>query len=196
MPQLFRFVGQTQVLELARFKHAQVNFRGSHVYISLYSEQVESRRTQFALRISCQRLDWQVSHLTEVLSQSSTVLSNVGHLSIGAYDLQPSWQDDIDHSEWLELLREFTAVETLRISARLAGLVADALNDAAVEIVLPALHLLCLEDEPVGRVRGFITARQLSGFPVTIANAPKEFLNRRGSHLWRDEKIPHRLSSA
>jgi len=31
VPQLFRFVGQTQILELARFKHAQVNFRGSHV---------------------------------------------------------------------------------------------------------------------------------------------------------------------
>ena len=105
----------------------------------------------------------------------------------------------MDHTEWLELLRQFAAVETLRVSAQLTGLVADALKDVTVEMVpevLPALHLLCSEDEPVGRVRGFITTRQLAGFPVTIANAPKEFLNRRGSHLWRDEKIPHRLSSA
>lgn len=188
VPQLFRFVGQTQVLELARFKHAQVNFRGSHVYISLYSEQVESRRSHLALRISSQGLDWQVSQLAEVLSQSSTVLSDVGHLSIGAYDLQSSWRDDMDHNEWLELFRQFTAVETLRVSARLAGHVGDALKDVAIDIVpevLPALRLLCLEDEPLGRLQKFINTRQLSDLPVTIANAPEEFLSRRGSHLWR-----------
>ena len=112
-----------------------------------------------------------------MLSQSSAVLSNVGHFSIDAYDLQPSWRDDTDHTEWLELLRQFAAVETLRVSAQLTGLVADALKDVTVEMVpevLPALHLLCSEDEPVGRVGGFITARQLSGLPVTIANAPKD----------------------
>lgn len=188
VPQLFRFIGQTQVLELAHFKHAQVNFRGSHVYISLYSEQLESRRSHLALRISSQGLDWQVSQLTEVLSQSSAVLSDVGHLSIGAYDLQPSWQDDMDHSEWLELFRQFTAVETLRVSARLAAHVGNALKDVTIDIVpeiLPALRLLCLEDEPLGRVEEFINTRQLSGLPVTIANAPEEFLSRRGSHLWR-----------
>ncbi len=60
----------------------------------------------------------------------------------------------------------------LRVSALLTGLVVNALNDAAVEIMLPALHLLCLEDEPVGRFM-FITERQLSGSRVTIANASK-----------------------
>ena len=186
VPQLCRFVAQTQVLELARFKHAQVNFRGSHVYISLYSEQVESRRSHLALRISSQGLDWQVSQLTEVLGQSSAVLSDVGHLSIGAYDLQPSWQDDMDHSEWLELFRQFAAVETLRVSAQLAGHVGDALKDVTIDVVpeiLPALRLLCLEDEPLRRVEEFVNTRQLSGLPVTIANAPEEFLRRRGSHL-------------
>lgn len=188
VPQLFRFVGQTQVIELARFERAQVNFRGSHVYISHYSEQVESRRSHLALRISSQGLDWQVSQLTEVLSQSSAVLSDVGHLSISAYDLQPTWRDDIDHSEWLVFFRQFTAVETLRVSTRLAGHVGNALRDVTIDIVpeiLPALRLLCLEDRPLGRVKEFINARQLSSLPVTIANTPEEFLSRRGSHFWR-----------
>lgn len=149
---------------------------------------MESRRSHLALRISSQGLDWQVSQLTEVLSQSSAVLSDVGHLSIGAYDLQPSWQDHIDQSEWLELFRQFPAVETLRVSAQLAGHVGDALKDVTIDIVpefLPALRLLCLEDEPLKRVEEFVNTRQLSGLSVTIANAPEEFLRKRGSHLWR-----------
>ncbi len=191
VPQLFRFVGQTQILELACFKHGQVNFRGSHVYVSLYSEQVKSRRTHLALRISCQGLEWQVSHLANVLSQSSAVPSNVSHLH---WYMRPATKLARRYRPH-QMFGTPPRVETLRVSAPLAGLVADVLNDAAVEIVLPALHLLYLEDEPVGRFWEFITERQLSGLPITIANASKEFLNRRGSHLWRDEKIPHRLSS-
>ncbi|KAI9451149.1 hypothetical protein BJY52DRAFT_1191206 [Lactarius psammicola] len=110
----------------------------------------------------------------------------MGRLSVGVHDLQPGWRDDMDHSEWLELLRQFTAVEKLRVSAPLAVLVADTLKGVAAGIVaelLPSLHLLCLEDEPLGRVGKVIIAHQSSALPVTIANAPKEFSNKRKSHL-------------
>ena len=199
VPQLFRFIGRTQILEQTRTMDAEVHFHRSLVYINLYYEQMESRRRiPFDLQISCEGLDWQVSQLAEVLSQTSTVLSNVDHLSIDAFDLKPSWRDDTDHIEWLRLFCQFTAVETLWVSALLAGHVADALKDVTVEMapeILPALCLLCLEEEPVGRYEGFVTARQLSNLPVIIANTPDEFLNRRESRLWRKEKIPQRLSS-
>jgi hypothetical protein len=186
VPHLFRFAAQAQVLEPAHFKYAQVNFRGSHVYIGLHSEQLESGRSHFALRILCQRLDWQVPRLAEVLSQSSPLLSNVVHLSIGAYDLQSSWQDEMDHMAWLELLRQFTAVKALRVSAQLAGNVADSLKDATVEMVpeiMPVLRLLFLEDESARRVGDFIITRQRFGLPVTLANSPQEFLRKRESQL-------------
>ena len=186
VPQLFRFAGQTQVLEPAHFKYAQVNFRGSHVYIGLHSEQSESGRSHFALRILCQRLDWQVSRLAEVLSQSSPLLTNVDHLSIGAYDLQSSSQDDMDNIAWLELLRQFIAVKALRVSAQVAGHVADALKDVTVDMVpgiMPVLRLLFLEDESARRVGDFILTRQRFGLPVTLANSPPEFLRKRESQL-------------
>ena len=188
VPQLFRFVGRTQIPEQAPTMDAEVFFHDSLVYISLYSGQVESGQIPLDLQISCKELDWQVSHLAAVLSQSSVILSKVVHLSIDAHDLQPSLQDDVDHIEWLELFRQFTAVETLEVSARLAGHVAVALKDVTAEMVpemLPALQLLCLEDESVGGIEQFVTTRQLSGQPIAIANSLSEFLMRRESRIWR-----------
>ena len=145
VPRLFRFIGRVQILEQADTKDAQVYFRSSHVDISTshHSEEAESRRTHLYLRILCEGSDWQVSQLTEVLSQSSGMLSNVSHIFIGSYGPGRRWRHDIDHIEWLELFRQFTAVETLQVSTRLAWPVADALNDVTVEMVpsmLPALR--------------------------------------------------------
>jgi hypothetical protein len=187
VPQLFRFVSWTQILEKARRMDAEVFFNESLVYVNLYHGPVESGQIPLDLQISCQGLDWQVSQLAAVLSHCSAILSNVGHLSINAYDLQPSLRNDLDHIEWLELFHQFTAVESLEVSAQLAGLVADVL-DVTVEMapeLLPTLQLLCLEDLSVGRVEKFITARQVSGHPVTIANSLYDFLVQRESRFWR-----------
>ena len=187
VPQLFRFVGRTQILEQARRMDAEVFFNESLVYINLYHGPVESGKIPLDLQISCQGLDWQVSHLAAVLSQCSTILSNVGHLSIDAYDLQASLRNDLDRIEWLELFHHFTAVQSLEVSAQLAGLVADVLN-VTVEMapeLLPTLQLFCLDGLSVGRVEEFITARQVSGRPVTVANSLYDFLVQRESRFWR-----------
>ena len=73
--------------------------------------------------------------------------------------------------EWLELLRPFAAVETLRVSWWSGWLVARALKRATGEMVaevLPALHSLYMEDVPVGEFEPFIVTRQRSGRPVTV----------------------------
>ena len=187
VPQLFRFVSRTQILEQAPRMDAEVYCHQSLVYINLYHGPVERGQIPLDLQISCQGLDWQVSHLVAVLSQCSAILSKVGHLSIDAYDLQPSLRNDPDRMEWLELFHRFTAVQSLEVSAQLAGLVADVL-DVTVEMaleLLPTLELLCLGDLSVRRVEAFITARQVSGRPVTIANSLYDFLVQRESRFWR-----------
>jgi hypothetical protein len=68
----------------------------------------QSRQSCLSIQISCQGLDWQVSSITQLISQSSTMLADVRHLSIDEKDLQPSWRDDIDQDEWVPLLRQFT----------------------------------------------------------------------------------------
>ena len=128
----------------------------------------------FYLEIACQRLHWRVSHIAEALSQPSAMLSNVRHLFIRSWYLKPNWRDDMDHIKWLTLLRRFTYVENLHVVHRLAGHVADALNDVTTELapeILPALCLLDFVDEPAVHVEEFNTVRQLSGLPlVTITH--------------------------
>jgi hypothetical protein len=147
------------------------------ISISLSSGLAESSQIFLKLQISCQGLDWQVSHLAEVLSQSSTVLFNMHHLSIQAYGLQKRWQDHMDHIKWLALLRRFATVERLQVFYPIAGHIADALKEVSTEMapeILLALHWLYLVGEPVEHVEEFSTACQLSGLPpVTIANKPR-----------------------
>lgn len=179
IPRLSQFISRTESLNLARFKHARVEFGESHVFVSLFEGQVEPGplESHFALQISCRGLDWQISHISDALSQSSAILSHVDNLLIDTRDLHLGWRDDtrVEPSEWLELLHPFTAVATLRVSKQLARHVALALEDIAiagedVAEMLPALHLLCLEDEPEASVERYIMARRISDRPVNVLN--------------------------
>src|SRR6266702_1091356 len=171
VPQLSQFIGRAENFELARFRHARIRFNVSNVNIKLESEQGEHRIGRFTLRILSEGLDWQVSHLAQILGQSPALVSNVGHLSIDEDELQPGWQDDMDDTDWLEILRPFTAVEMLRGSEQLAGHIALALDNVSGEMVtevLPALNALELDDQMVRSVEQFIAVRRFSGHPVTF----------------------------
>lgn len=173
VPQLSRFIGRAENFELARFGHARIRFNVGNVNIKLESEQGEHRIGRFTLRISSEGLDWQVSHLAQILGQSPALVSNVSHLSIDEDELQPGWQDDMDDTNWLELLRPFTVVKTLHGSEELGGHIALALDDISGEMVtkvLPALEELVLDEQLVRSVGQFIAVRRFSGHPVTFTS--------------------------
>jgi len=168
--QLSQFVSRTADLKPARFSEARVEFRGNIVYIILDGEQGGPCPIHLTVQMSCIGLDRQVSQVARVLSQSSVVLSKVGRLSISERLRLPLWKDDMV-VEWLELLRPFAAVETLRVSWWSGWHVASALERATGETVagvLPALHSLYLEDVPVGSFGRFIAMRQSSGRTVAV----------------------------
>ena len=170
VPQLFRLISQTQIIEQAHVMNAEVHFYHPYVQIRLFSEEVLNRQDFLDLEIISQGLDSQVSHLSEALSKSSMVLSNVHYLYILMDGTQPG-RDNVGHSEWLALLRRFTAVQKLLVSYGIARPIADALNDVTAAMapeILPALRSLQLIGERAGRVKEFITARQLSGLPPVI----------------------------
>jgi len=94
-------------------------------------------------------------------------------------------------------------VEVLCLSGRVATFVASALEGTSEEMVtqvLPALHLIWLDDESdickelleVGPTdfRQFLTLRQRSGLPVTIVDTQEEFDEKLGCHLSGQEDIP------
>lgn len=82
----------------------------------------------------------------------------------------------MDNTQWLELLHPFTAVRTLRISAKLQSATVSALQELSGELtvgVLPVLESVYLEgyELPGSKeqdIETFIGVRQRSDHPVTI----------------------------
>ena len=129
------------------------------------------------LGISCRQSDWQLSSVTQVCSSSfpEAYISTVEHLYIceDKY-MKPRWEDDIEGSQWLEVLHPFTAVKYLYLSREFASRIVPALQELAGE-VLPSLQNLFLEDlhpsEPAqGAIGKFVAARQLASHPIAISH--------------------------
>lgn len=173
--QLAQFLSRTADFKPARFTDARVEFRGNTVYIILdapghHHKDVGRRHHCLTVQMSCIGLDRQVSQVARVLAQSAAVLADVGRLSIGERVRLPLWRDGMD-VEWLELLRPFAAVETLRVSWWSGWLIARALERATAELaagLLPALHSLYTEEVPVGAFKQFVAMRRGSGRTVAV----------------------------
>ena len=90
---------------------------------------------------------------------------------------RPNWKDDVEDTEWLDLLLPFTGVKDLYLSKQFSPRIARALQELTGERtteVLPALENVLLEgfqpSEPVQEgITQFIFARQLTNHPVAIS---------------------------
>ncbi len=137
--------------------------------------------------IPCEGIDWQVSQIAQVLSQYSAILSNVVHLELKTKPEEDRQLEGTDDVEWLHLFRQFSAVQTLYVSWKLAGHVSLALEDITggmVAEVLPSLDFIFLEDHPASSIEEFVASRRLSDRPVTVVDTETEF----------DEKIKSYIS--
>jgi len=91
----------------------------------------------------------------------------------------------IYNDEWLELLLLFTAVRAVYVTKKFATQLSQVLESATTDMtrrILPALELLCLENRSKS-VDKFITARRLSGHPITIVNTLGKFDEMLESHF-------------
>jgi hypothetical protein len=138
---------------------------------------------QIELTISCRQSDWQLSSLAQVCSSSlpEAFIPKVERLYIYDYENEydrPRWQDDIEDSQWLEVLQPFTALKDLHLSREFLPRIAPAFQELAgerVTEVLPALQSLFLEElHPSGPVweaiEKFVAARQLAGHPIAVSH--------------------------
>jgi hypothetical protein len=164
--------------QLAQFVARARNIRPPvEARIAFYDRYVEvtSPRTfprKFVLGIRCRQPDWQLSSLAQVCGSSfpEAFISAVEHLYI--VDWHPCWQDDIEDSQWLEVLRPFSAVKCLYLSREFASRIAPALQELAGE-VLPSLQNLFLKDLHTsapfqGAIGKFVAARQLASHPIVV----------------------------
>jgi len=151
-----------------------------HVQISFYpGNEADEEDLWLELWILCKPLDWQISSLAQVCSTSFPPFLTLERLDIDIQKDRNSllkWQDDMEDTQWLELLRPFTSVKDLVLSEASVPFVAPALQGLSgerVTEVLPALQKLFLTGpQPSGPVKEaigkFIAARQLAGCSVTV----------------------------
>jgi hypothetical protein len=143
-----------------------------------FSPQLEEGAEGLFLEISCSPPDWQLSSLAQVCRSSLPPLNTLEHLKIFSY--RSSWKDDIESTQWRELLQPFTSVKVLDLAYGLVPLVAPALQDLTgdgVTEVLPMLQNLLFYRHDVSgpaekAIQQFIYARQRSG--RTVARTLKQ----------------------
>lgn len=185
--QFSNFVNRTVGPEITQFKHARFTFAFGTIAFTMYPHANHSpwdRRPATNI-ISCQGIDCQVSHISQVLDHMSAKLSNVVHLKLKV-DPEGLRLEGTDDVEWMLLLHQFSSLKTLHVSRELAGHIALALEDIPAEMVdevLPSLDLIRVVSQPASSIEKFIAARQLSGNPVTVIEAEREFDERLESYV-------------
>ncbi len=176
-PELIQFISRTPPLGRA-YDEAHLIFHSQAALVRLRLHPELSGQRMIQVQILCQASNWQLSSLAQICNLPLRLLLTMEYLYI--YEDQHSQlnrEDDIDYTEWLELLLPFTAVKNLYLSKQLAPRIAPALQeltgDRTTE-VLPSLENVFLEgflpSEPVQEgIRQFISARQLTNRPVAIS---------------------------
>ena len=166
-PRLGDFLAHTQVFrEKGR---ASVVFDEDHARFHL--------KPRLSLGIACTGSDWQLSSMAQVCSLPLPFFSTLEHLYICEGRMRRSrWQDDMENTQWLELLHPFIALKDLYLDKKIAPRVVLALKEHTQDTItenLPVLQNLFIEGlrraGPVQEVIGqFVAVRQLAGLPVTV----------------------------
>jgi hypothetical protein len=174
-PQLTQFISRTLTLQV--HGRARVDFSDLRVRITFPNT---SSSHHLTLAILCNQPDWQLSSMAQICTAlfPRSFIHVVERLSIRERIYSKlEWQDDIDDSQWLELLHPFTGVQDLYLSKEFAPRIAPSLQELVggrTAEVLPALQSIFLEEHhPSGPVEEaiekFVAARQLSNHPVAIS---------------------------
>ena len=172
-PLLLHLIGRTENFKTPQ--SADIQFWDGYIQIVIYFPLAMPYR-QMNLAISCRPSDWQLSSLAQVWSSVLSPLLTLQCLEI--LDYRRHWQDDIEITQWLELLRPFISVKHLVLPTNLVRLLAPALQVIAEESLteaLPALERLSFREQQPSElvkdseaIRKFIAARQLFGRPITV----------------------------
>ena len=150
-PQLTQFITRTP--NFKDYNEARVVFSEKDIVVSLS----QTMGGLFELGVSCSQPDWQLSSLSQFFRWSfpQALVTPVENLYIvGGVSPQQHWEDEIEGSQWLELLHPFTAVKSLYISLefapRAAATLKELLGERAPE-VLPSLQNFSSKETPPSR---------------------------------------------
>jgi hypothetical protein len=161
--QLSGFLNRSVGPKVALLRHAQVTFFDDFITFDVNDPDKPGRDgCPIMTVISCEGIDWQLSHMAQVLSHFSPTLSYIINLELVFWPKQSHQIVLAGTTEWLHLLRPFTALRALYVSEKLAGHVAIALEDitADMDTVFPSLQVIHLEGQPASSVEKLVAAHR------------------------------------
>ncbi|KAI9463512.1 hypothetical protein F5148DRAFT_1211245 [Russula earlei] len=177
VPQLHRFISRAG--ELRKFHEASVDFSLDRVAIKFSPKLTAVSYGYFSLLIRCEESSQQLLSIVQVCRSLSPPFATSERLYLEVHIHRLShlhWKDDMQSTQWLELLYPFISVKNLYLADDIVLHVGHALQELAggrVTEVLPALRTIFISGlESPGSVQKtmgrFVAARQLSGHPVAV----------------------------
>ena len=169
VPYLMQFINTTENL---RFDSAIFQFFGDGVEVKLYPR--EEDWMGLLVTINCLHLDWQASFVAQIVTSLASISSSVEHLTLRheVHGRSSEEHNEVDRTEWHNLLRSFSNVKTLRADDGLVKELSRCLRlddeEPPVEL-LPELQELTYSGGDIGDAfKSFIDARQNAGRPVAL----------------------------
>ena len=173
------FIRRTETFTVIDQADVLLNSYNITITFSPKVKTVDSVRRELTISCSCTKLDWQLSAFAQVCNSCLPPLPSLERLSIcDRRPLPADWQEDMENTQWLELLHPFATVKDLYLSKEVALRVASVLQELSEERVtevLPALQDIFIDglqsSGPVQEVfHKYVTARgrHVSGHPVAI----------------------------
>jgi hypothetical protein len=175
-PQLFQLISRTPTLRAP--EKGRIAFSDDAVMVKFSSQ--TSDYGALRVNIRCTASGWQLSAVEQVCTSSLPPVSTLEDLYILEFPRRrPHWQDDVESTLWLDLLRPFVSLKNLYISKEFAPRIAPALEElvgARTKEVLPTLENIFLAGlQPSGPlqegIEKFVAARQLISHPVAVSRS-------------------------
>jgi hypothetical protein len=171
IPQLSQFLQTSQ-----NFTFHTFNLTFGWDFVGLIASSPQENRNPLRLWIWCNHFDWQVVSATQILRTLLPVLSVVENLTLRykKHSLSSESHNEVNRTQWRELLSPFSNVKTLYVPNKLVGELSRSLcsedGEESLEL-LPNLQVLQYSDggsDVHDALTQFINERQTAGHPVRI----------------------------
>jgi hypothetical protein len=164
--QLSQFISRVEALKV--LDQARISFLHTSIDITVSGKTEADHRPNLQLEILSTWSEWQLSSLAQLCSSLSPFAA-LERLDIDTHFVG-HWLHDTEDTQWLELLRPFTAVKDLHFFNKHAQRVIPSLPQPAEEgatDTLPAFNNI-FSGNLQRVIKQFVTERQLSGHPVAV----------------------------
>jgi hypothetical protein len=170
VPRLLQFMTTTENL---RFSNAEFVFYHRAVFVFVHFP-VRARLVGFSVEVICEHLDWQVSSMAQIFNILSPLFSTVVDLTLvyGEHTLSSEGNNQVDRTQWRQILGSFRNAKTLRVHEGLVREVSHCLTLAGgppLELLPELNELICPQGSHNDRtLAAFIDERQFAGQPINL----------------------------